>query len=140
MSDLTPVVVILPYHNNRLVFIKRKNDPYSGKFSPVSGHIEPQESVGSGAVRELYEELYSISDKSIRDLLLLYNRHEFRGVASFNETIKGNEYEVYVFRCKIDDPSKFNLLVSEVEDWKYFDEIDLAEMDDSIKHFLEEII
>lgn len=50
---------IMVYNNSqreKLLFCKRMNDPYKGKYNLVGGKIEPQEDGFSAAYRELAEE------------------------------------------------------------------------------------
>jgi nicotinamidase/pyrazinamidase len=52
------VVVLAPGEGqaHKVLFIRRKHDPYAGCWALPGGFVEPDETVGEGAVRELREE------------------------------------------------------------------------------------
>lgn len=134
--DLIETILVVPYHNNRAIVFRRKKEPFIGRYCPVAEHLNQKESSGSAAVRKLYEELYSNSNLSARDIVSLYSRHEFKLITSLEKAIQGENYRIRIYSCKVGDPSEFKLS-DEVEDSRYIDEVDLLELDDVTREILQ---
>ena len=54
MSSLATDIVVV--YNDKLLVIKRKNDPFKGKYALPGGFVNPNERFQEAAVRELEEE------------------------------------------------------------------------------------
>lgn len=51
-----PVAMVLARHGDRLLLVKRGNDPLKGFWAPPAGYVEIDESVEDAAIRETEEE------------------------------------------------------------------------------------
>ena len=56
MKTNVNVIVIFSPDKDRLLFCKRRKDPFKGRYNFVGGHIDPGEDGFDAAYRELYEE------------------------------------------------------------------------------------
>lgn len=64
--------------DDRLLVVRRANDPAKGTLDLPGGFLEPGEDAVSGLLRELYEETHAIG-RVERFLFSLPNRYEFSG-------------------------------------------------------------
>lgn len=56
-SHLPLAVAVVIEHERRFLLIRRAKNPFAGWWSPVTGRVEPGESLTEAAVREAQEEM-----------------------------------------------------------------------------------
>jgi 8-oxo-dGTP pyrophosphatase MutT (NUDIX family) len=56
MTKMIPIAITILSHNDRYLFLKRRNPPYEGLWSLVGGKITLGEHIQAAAVREVMEE------------------------------------------------------------------------------------
>jgi ADP-ribose pyrophosphatase YjhB (NUDIX family) len=57
VSSLPLAVAVVIRHDGRFLLIQRALEPFAGWWSPVTGRVEPGESLAGAAVREAHEEM-----------------------------------------------------------------------------------
>jgi len=138
MSDNIAVISVVAYNDNRAIVFRRKKDPFLGMYCPITGNLNYDEPPGRAAIRETWEELYSISNLSVEDVVNLYFRHEFKHIVTLDRKIQNKNYKIYVYTCNVGKPTEFKL--SEIEDPKYLDEVDISELDDITREYHDQIL
>ena len=91
-----PVAVVIAFKDEKILLIKRANDPLGGYWAPPSGYIEIDETLEEGAAREVLEEtgyevkidnligVYSKSNMGV--IFTVYRGHITGGHPRINET------------------------------------------------------
>lgn len=99
------IVTVFFQNNNNEILVQKRSKEKNGKYGITSGHIEKNEEVKIGAIREIKEELgIDIEEK---DLKLF-----------FNTKINENEYNLYYIKKDI-EINRFLLQKEEVESVKW---------------------
>ena len=92
MKSFNLIVVFTP-DREKLLFCKRRKDPYQGLSNFVGGKVEPGEGPVSAAYRELWEE----TGITRADIALAH-------LADFTYYVSGCQLQVYVGRLKREVP------------------------------------
>jgi 8-oxo-dGTP diphosphatase len=89
-SNPTPVGLIVATRDEKLLLVQRRNSPLTGYWAPPAGHIEIDESVEAGTLRETKEE--TGLDVTLDKLLKVYSRANLgKLIVAFAGRVVGGE-------------------------------------------------
>lgn len=72
MTQMVPIAITILKHDDRFLFLKRRNPPYENLWSMVGGKVSLGEHIRDAAVREVMEETGAPT----------VSNHEYRGMVS----------------------------------------------------------
>jgi len=111
---LTPAVFLLLIENKKILLLKRKNTGYmDGYYSLVAGHLDGDETVKAGMIREAFEEANIIIEEKDLEVSLVMHRFSSDERVDFFLTVKS-----YCGELKNNEPEKCEKL-----EWFKLDEL-----------------